>query len=133
MVQFRGTKSWFKVEDSDRQVMALADDCELVKETEKAVCFKFSNEDFGSKDIWFPKAALLTDEDFKAKAAAFESGCNKYDNLIKIGRDNGVKVRAHSKVGTIVEAFIAAGKLDLIDSLVEKTGYRKGHVTYKLV
>lgn len=113
-------KAWFEekfytgLTEQERYCLQIADnpDGEVVKETEKAVCLQFVC-DFGKKSFWFPKSVFMSDEEKAEADAKAQTERNaryeRYENLVKFAKENGLTVRNKMKASTILAKIKEAG------------------------
>lgn len=114
-------KDWFfnKMQAEARNIHLMYGAVEVVKETEKAyqVSVEFATLDGeydGEKLMWCPKSCTMTADEYEketeSQKARFESGCKKYEEMIKFAKDNGVKgVRSGMRKETILAKINNAG------------------------
>lgn len=87
------------------QAMKQGYELEISKETEKAYNFLVKT-DFGQFYIWAPKSAVET---FEERAASNRAAIDRYNYLLNLAKENGLKVRVGLKLSTIKEKLIEAG------------------------
>jgi len=106
-------KAWFErnLTANQRYAISTADEVVIVKETEKAVCQRYVGK--FTIEMWVPRSAFYTAEEFKAEAArnAEKKSAReeKYNALVNFGKENGLKFRVGLKINTMLAKLAAAG------------------------
>lgn len=90
----------------------------IVRETEKAVCMSivwgYTSNLTRTENVWVPKSALMTDEEYAAENAAaqkrYDDGCDRYQKIVDFCKANGVKgARTGLKTATLMQKIKEAG------------------------
>lgn len=114
-------KNWFfnKIKAENYGWHFYSNSGDMLRETEKAYqvaleCSTIDGEIDTIKSVWVPKACTMSEDEAAKEAAAaverFNAGCARYDALVNLAKENGIKgIRKGMKAATIRAKLAAAG------------------------